>query len=175
MSGGWGLAQWVSWLVPSERGMDGHGQARTNTDGMVKEYGVLQDPPPCSFRRPVSRPIFLDAAAVSVISQTWRGSPRHAVGNPRAALARGRKRVGIPRGCAAVTGDETRDEKPLPPQSGGKAAGTRTIRKPEDDPRHASQSNFSAQGKVKRCFAGRFSGSDSPHPRQRGWGFAWAG
>lgn len=93
----------------------------------------------------------------------------------RAPLARGRKRVGIPRGCAAVTGDETRDVKPLPPKSGGKAAGTRTIRKPEDDPRHASQSNFSAQGKVKRCFAGRFSGSDSPHPRQCGWGLFFPG
>jgi len=26
--------------------MDGHGQARTNTDGMVREYAISQDPPP---------------------------------------------------------------------------------------------------------------------------------
>ena len=25
--------------------MDGHGQARTNTDGMVREYAISQDPP----------------------------------------------------------------------------------------------------------------------------------
>ena len=25
--------------------MDGHGQARTNTDGMVREYAISRDPP----------------------------------------------------------------------------------------------------------------------------------
>jgi len=45
-----GLAKWVPWPVLSERGMDGHGQARTNTDRMVREYGISQDPPifPCA-------------------------------------------------------------------------------------------------------------------------------
>ena len=40
-----GLAIWVLWPVLSERGTDGHGRARTNTDGMVREYAILQDPP----------------------------------------------------------------------------------------------------------------------------------
>jgi hypothetical protein len=42
---GEGRAKCDSWPVLSKRGMDGHGQARTNTDGMVKEYGISQDPP----------------------------------------------------------------------------------------------------------------------------------
>ena len=40
------LAIWVPWPVLSEGGMDGHGQARTNTDGMVREYAISQDPHP---------------------------------------------------------------------------------------------------------------------------------
>jgi hypothetical protein len=41
---GEGLAIWVPWPVLSGRGMDGHGQARTNTDGLVRECGISQDP-----------------------------------------------------------------------------------------------------------------------------------
>jgi len=39
------FAIWVPGPVLSEGGMDGRRQARTNTDGMVREYGILQDPP----------------------------------------------------------------------------------------------------------------------------------
>ena len=35
---------WVPWPVPSGGGMDGHGQARTDTDRLVEEYGISQDP-----------------------------------------------------------------------------------------------------------------------------------
>ena len=40
---GEGLAIWVPWPVVPEREMDGHGQARTNTDRMVREYAISQD------------------------------------------------------------------------------------------------------------------------------------
>jgi len=40
------LAIWVLWLALLERGTDGHGQARTNTDGMVRENGISQRPDP---------------------------------------------------------------------------------------------------------------------------------
>ena len=39
-----GLAIWVPWPLLSGPGMDGHGQARTNTDGLVRGYGISQNP-----------------------------------------------------------------------------------------------------------------------------------
>ena len=39
-----GLAMWVPWPVLSERGIDGHGQARTDRDGTVRENAISQDP-----------------------------------------------------------------------------------------------------------------------------------